>query len=132
MARPSSFISNTGGHLHLLLPLLVVVLPLLGLPQRAWAVPVTVSLDYSTYVGTAQTGGTGVTQWLGLRYAAPPLGDLRFARPQDPPVVNTTQPANAVSGYIYPRGARDTGRNMTLGRQTKDVDSLGTYMTITD
>lgn len=88
MARPSSIYK---------LALKVARLVPLLLPARGWAVDVTVSLDYSTYVGTAQTGGTGVTQWLGIRYAAPPLGDLRFARPQDPPVVNTTQQASAVS-----------------------------------
>lgn len=61
------------------------------------AVDVTVNLNYSTYVGTAQTGGTGVTQWLGIRYAAPPLGDLRFKRPQDPVVNTTTQMADQVA-----------------------------------
>lgn len=68
---------------------------LAGAPQLAQAVGVTVSLDYSTYIGTAQSG-TGVTEWLGIRYAAPPLGDLRFVRAQDPPVVSTPQPANQV------------------------------------
>lgn len=58
------------------------------IPQQVGAVDVTVSLNYSTYIGTAQAG-TGVTQWLGIRYAEPPLGDLRFMPPQDP-VVNTT------------------------------------------
>jgi hypothetical protein len=42
-----------------------------------------VHLDYSSYNGVALPNG--VTQWLGIRYAAPPLGDLRFAAPQDPP-----------------------------------------------
>lgn len=65
------------------------------LPQVE-AVDVTISLNYSTYIGTAQTGGTGVTEWLGIRYAAPPLGALRFQRPQDPPVVSIPQPADQV------------------------------------
>lgn len=68
---------------------------LAGAASPAQAVDVTVSLDYSTYIGTAQSG-TGVSEWLGIRFAAPPLGDLRFARPQDPPVVSTPQPANQV------------------------------------
>lgn len=80
--------------------LLAVVLPQVG------AVDVTVGLNYSTYIGTAQSG-TGVTQWLGIRYAAPPLGSLRFARPQDPPVVRTPQPAHAVGSCSRPpRGKR--------------------------
>jgi carboxylesterase type B len=39
-------------------------------------------LGYSSYNGRALSNG--VTQWLGIRYAAPPLGDLRFAAPEDP------------------------------------------------
>lgn len=35
-----------------------------------------------TYVG--QTGLDGVSSWLGMRYAAPPTGDLRFRPPVDP------------------------------------------------
>lgn len=73
----------------------VVLALLAGAPSPAQAVDVTVSLDYSTYIGTAQSG-TGVSEWLGIRFAAPPLGDLRFARPQDPVVVSTPQPANQV------------------------------------
>ena len=41
-----------------------------------------VSLPYGQYQGTALANG--VTQWLGMRYAAPPTGDLRFAAPQKP------------------------------------------------
>lgn len=41
-----------------------------------------VELDYAKYDGVAND--TGVTHWLGMRYAASPVGDLRFARPQDP------------------------------------------------
>ena len=53
-----------------------------------------VKLDYSTYEGTALPNG--ISQWLGLRYAAPPLGDLRFAAPQDPIATDGVQPADRV------------------------------------
>ena len=83
---------------------LLASMALLGLlavtPSQVGAVDVTVSLNYSTYIGTAQAG-TGVTQWLGIRYAAPPLGDLRFMPPQDPPVVSTPQSADQVGDYIH-------------------------------
>ena len=46
------------------------------------AVETLVELDYAKYDGVAND--TGVTHWLGMRYAAPPVGDLRFAPPQDP------------------------------------------------
>lgn len=50
-----------------------------------------VDLGYSVYEGTAQNNGQN--QFLGIRFAAPPLGDLRFRRPHSP--LNTTgvQPA---------------------------------------
>ena len=42
----------------------------------------TVDLGYSKYEGyTAE----GVNQWLGMRFAAPPVGDLRWRAPQPPP-----------------------------------------------
>ncbi|KZT28132.1 putative triacylglycerol lipase [Neolentinus lepideus HHB14362 ss-1] len=46
------------------------------------AVDPLVDVDYAQYLGTARPGG--VTDWLGIRYAAPPLANLRFAAPQDP------------------------------------------------
>ncbi|KAM7200173.1 Alpha/Beta hydrolase fold [Naviculisporaceae sp. PSN 640] len=51
-----------------------------------------VNLTYSQYVGNPL--GNGVTQWLGIRYAAAPVGNLRFEPPQDPPYVDDPQPAN--------------------------------------
>ena len=53
-----------------------------------------VDLGYTSYQGS--TYGDGVSQWLGIRYAAPPIGDLRFAAPQDPLVNSTLQRANKV------------------------------------
>lgn len=75
---------------------LVLTAFLASILPRIEAVDATVNLNYSTYIGTAQTGGTGVTEWLGIRFAAPPLGNLRFRRPQDPLVVSAPQPANQV------------------------------------
>ncbi|EJU04769.1 alpha/beta-hydrolase [Dacryopinax primogenitus] len=46
------------------------------------AVDPLVDLDYSQYRGIAR--GTGVTEWLGIRYATPPTGDLRWRAPQPP------------------------------------------------
>lgn len=41
-----------------------------------------VNLEYAAYRGT--TLAAGVNQFLGMRYAAAPLGDLRFRAPQEP------------------------------------------------
>lgn len=53
-----------------------------------------VDLGYSVYQGN--TYNDGVSQWLGIRYAAPPTGNLRFAAPQDPIENGTLQQATKV------------------------------------
>ncbi|KAG9543098.1 carboxylesterase family protein, partial [Aureobasidium melanogenum] len=50
-----------------------------------------VNLDYATYQGAALD--TGVTQYLGMRFAAPPVGNLRWRAPQDPFTVHGVQDA---------------------------------------
>ncbi|PYH43462.1 putative carboxylesterase [Aspergillus saccharolyticus JOP 1030-1] len=57
----------------------------------------TVDLGYAKYQGTRLPGG--VDQFLGMRYAAPPLADLRFRAPQDP-VKNSTLQAATKYGPI--------------------------------
>ncbi|RAH70855.1 putative triacylglycerol lipase [Aspergillus aculeatinus CBS 121060] len=52
---------------------------------------VTVNLGYSQYRGQALSNG--IVQWLGIRYAAPPVGSLRFAAPQDPETAEGVQTA---------------------------------------
>ncbi|OBT95578.1 hypothetical protein VE01_05914 [Pseudogymnoascus verrucosus] len=42
----------------------------------------TVDLGYTQYKGFRTPDG--IDKWFGMRYAAPPLGDLRFRAPQDP------------------------------------------------
>ena len=54
------------------------------------AVNTIVRLDYASYQGASNNG---VTRWLGMRYAAPPTGNLRFALPQDPRSVSGVQTA---------------------------------------
>lgn len=50
--------------------------------STAVAVDTTVDVSYSKYKGVSLSNG--VSQWLGIRFAAPPVGSLRFAPPQDP------------------------------------------------
>lgn len=55
---------------------------------------VVVDLGYAPYRGEALSNG--VAQWLGIRYAAPPVGSLRFAAPQDPEDEHEIQDATQV------------------------------------
>lgn len=54
-----------------------------------------IDLGYSKYRGKAFSDGT--SQWQGMRYAAAPVGQLRFAAPLNPPSTNQIQPAVVVS-----------------------------------
>jgi len=53
---------------------------------RGQPISTIVDLGYSRYQGFEVDG---VNQWLGIRFAAPPTGDLRWRAPQDPPVNNS-------------------------------------------
>ncbi|KAM3420542.1 Carboxylic ester hydrolase [Cercospora zeina] len=76
----------------------------LGSCQVASALSPTVSLNYATYAGSALSNG--ITQWLGMRFAAPPIGPLRFSEPQDPieQTSNGTIPATEHGKVCLPTG----------------------------
>jgi hypothetical protein len=53
-----------------------------------------VNLGYSKYEGTVLDAG--VNQYLGMRYAAPPVGNRRWRAPQDPHYESDVQDATQV------------------------------------
>ncbi|KZT55207.1 alpha/beta-hydrolase [Calocera cornea HHB12733] len=65
-----------------------------------------VDLGYSKFLGTAQSNG--VTSWWGLRFAAPPLGNLRFSAPQAPLYNGTLQIANTHGPLCLATGGAPT------------------------
>jgi carboxylesterase type B len=71
-----------------------VFLSTLMLSTSSAKLSVQVDLGYSKYDGVALS--SGITQWLGMRYAAPPVGRLRFTPPQDPPHTEEVQKADTV------------------------------------
>lgn len=84
----------------ILLVLLTVTSPVLSHPHHAAreynkSSPI-VDLGYATYQGV-RLQEAGVDQYLGMRYAAPPLDDLRFRRPHDPLSESGVQDASSVS-----------------------------------
>lgn len=64
-----------------------------ALAASAVAVNPLVDIGYSQYNGV-NTGA--VTQWLGIRFAAPPVGELRFKKPVDPLKTSEVQQADKV------------------------------------
>ena len=74
--------------------LIVVAAVVAVLSSLAQAAQTIVDVGYSSYKGTQLANG--ITQWLGIRYAAPPLGNLRFRAPLPPVHNHTLQIADTV------------------------------------
>ncbi|KAH8662840.1 Alpha/Beta hydrolase protein [Tricladium varicosporioides] len=85
------------------------------------AVDPIVDLSYSKYEGTALPNG--VSQWLGIRYAAPPLGNLRFAAPTPVPYNSTIQKADK-HGFLCLANQKGPGLQYGSARQPMDEDCL--------
>ena len=81
--------------LALTIILIVTVLSVLLSRGTVSAVGSIVNLSYGSYQGVPLSNG--ITQWLGLRYAAPPIGNLRFASPTDPVPFDGIKIANKVN-----------------------------------
>ncbi|KJR88297.1 triacylglycerol lipase [Sporothrix schenckii 1099-18] len=81
-------------------------LSILGFAAIARAVDPLVTLNYTQLQGSA-IESSGVTQWLGVRYAAAPVGDLRFAAPINPPTTTDVQDATQFQAVCLPRNPSD-------------------------
>ncbi|TDZ29463.1 Para-nitrobenzyl esterase [Colletotrichum spinosum] len=85
------------------------------------AVDPLVDLGYTKLQGVAEAGGA--TRWLGVRYAAPPVGPLRFAAPVDPPNATDVVDASAFRPICLARSASDFTMKPNK-RFTTDEDCL--------
>ncbi|OJD33637.1 carboxylesterase [Diplodia corticola] len=87
------------------------------------AVEPLVNLDNARYNGVDQ--GDGVTKWLGIRYGAAPVGDLRFRAPQDPEPSTDVVEANKFGPICPPQQPGDfTVSPDAPDRFTVDEDCL--------
>ncbi|KAG2111829.1 Alpha/Beta hydrolase protein [Suillus clintonianus] len=69
-----------------------------------------VNLGYAQYQGSVDTA-TNTTSFLGIRYTAPPVGDLRWAAPQPPPTVSGVQQATAEPNMCYQASVGNSSTN---------------------
>jgi hypothetical protein len=91
-----TFWISLGIAIMVLLTTLLTTVLVLTHARRAHAnIDFTVDLGYSKYVGAAAADDK-IVKWLGIRYAAPPVGNNRFRAPQDPVVDGKTIQANTV------------------------------------
>ncbi len=81
----------------ILLILAFYVTSLTGLcpPKQPTPPSVVVDLGYTRYAGTQLS--SGLNEFLGMRYAAAPTGDLRWRAPVEPLQTNATEQATTVS-----------------------------------
>ncbi|KAK0441068.1 Alpha/Beta hydrolase protein [Armillaria borealis] len=78
----------------MLFPALLIILASVLQLCSAQSTPV-VDLGYAKYRGTFDTAGSNNTQFLGIRFAAPPIGSLRWQAPRTPDFVAGIQNATA-------------------------------------
>lgn len=70
---------------------------------RPWTVGQAVNTTSGTIIGHAATNALQVSEYLGIKYAQPPVGDLRFAAPKAYRSNATYTASNFVSATTYKR-----------------------------
>ncbi|KAH7920072.1 alpha/beta-hydrolase [Leucogyrophana mollusca] len=84
---------------------------------RAFSRTKIIDLGYASYQGSVDTA-TNITSFLGIRYAAPPVGDLRWAAPQPPATVSGVQQATEQPNECYQAPTGNASTNpLTLSKR---------------
>ncbi|KAG2035335.1 Alpha/Beta hydrolase protein [Suillus americanus] len=102
--------------------LLAISQTFLALEALATANAPVIDLGYAQYQGSVDTA-TNTTSFLGIRYAAPPLGNLRWAAPQPPPTIPGVQQASTQPNECYqaPLGNASTNPFESISLNKRDV-----------
>ncbi|KAG1843467.1 Alpha/Beta hydrolase protein [Suillus subalutaceus] len=90
-ARSVGLKLSTKANLLVVSQVLLALGALSSSPAATVSAPI-INLGYAQYQGSVDTT-TNITSFLGIRYAAPPVGDLRWAAPQPPSAVSGVQQA---------------------------------------
>ncbi|KAF7335527.1 COesterase domain-containing protein [Mycena venus] len=106
--------------LHLLSRLCVIML--LAAPFATAQTSPIIDLGYAQYQGAVNTANN-ITHFLGIRYAAAPLGDLRFRAPQPPINMTGVQPATAQPNECL---QASTGQSPTNPLETRATQIIAT------
>ncbi|KAF7327297.1 COesterase domain-containing protein [Mycena kentingensis (nom. inval.)] len=109
--------------------MLSVTLSVLAAAALATAQGPIVDLGYAQYQGAVDPA-TNVASFLGLRYAAAPLGDLRFRAPQAPVNVSGVQSATTQPNECFQAASGRSPTNPLAARaivQTEDCLFLSVY-----
>ncbi|KAF8168680.1 Alpha/Beta hydrolase protein [Mycena galopus ATCC 62051] len=106
--------------LHLLQTIATAVL--LTVPFAGAQTSPIVDLGYAQYQGAVNTANN-ISHFLGIRYAAAPLGDLRFRAPQPPVNMTGIQPATAEPNECF---QAPTGQSATNPLETRASEIVQT------
>ncbi|KAJ7651188.1 Alpha/Beta hydrolase protein [Roridomyces roridus] len=102
--------------------LTIGLLLLLGIPLAGVQAAPTVNLGFAQYQG-AVDAATNITSFLGIRYAAPPLGDLRFRAPAPPLITPGVQLATVQPNECMQSGDGISPTNPLKARAASVVPS---------
>lgn len=106
--------------------LLLASLPFLHAAEHASSPDLTVDLGYGLYTGV-YNASTSLNVWKGIRFAAPPLGKLRWQAPERP-AVNRTPAVADKFGSACPQVLSNTpGANLVFMPGTEDCLFLNVY-----
>ncbi|KAJ7681346.1 Alpha/Beta hydrolase protein [Mycena rosella] len=108
-------------HQHQNVPTLVGVILIAAVVTPAHTSPI-IDLGYAQYQGSVDAS-TNVTSFLGIRYAAAPIGDLRFRAPQAPPIVAGIQNATEEPDQCYQAAIGSSPSNPLRARAPTTVSS---------